>query len=119
MTNLAPHDLEALIDQAVVKESLASELRNPRDPSWKEHLVDAAEAYNRVGLAEQVERCLSQLPAELAETHRARLAPAPAAAEAEEQVAGKPDDASGDSQQPSTKPSQPPARQRTSRRDAR
>ena len=61
---LAPHDIAGLIEQAQKKEALASDIPSPRNPSWREHLIDAAHAYELAGQPEDAARCrLAAAPA--------------------------------------------------------
>lgn len=76
------HDREALVEQAVRKESLADPIRCPRDPSWREHYLDAIEAYERAGRSEDAERVRGLLSAPTAAEAKAeeKLPEEPAAA---------------------------------------
>lgn len=75
---LAPHDIAALLDQAAAKEAMASPIRSPRDPAWREHYLDAIEAYERAGKPDEAQRV------------RALLPPTPAEEEAGEELQGQP-----------------------------
>lgn len=59
---LAPHDIAALLDQAAAKEAMASPIRSPRSPAWREHYLDAIEAYERAGKPDEAARVRALLP---------------------------------------------------------
>lgn len=83
MTQLAQHDREALLEQAAHKTALASDVRVPRDPAWREHLADAIEAYERAGYQAKADDVRALLATPAAKEEPAKQAAAKPEADAD------------------------------------